>query len=234
MIFSSLFTASTRPRNVGGSLPGAGSYQVKVTSADTGPYTRAYQFGLRPRTTSLTLTFTGGSQIPASFEVDAVAEVKPCECDSLDVVLDVRQTSSQSSTLGFKWELECTGGAGPCSGTFVIKPDKAARAAGVRMGFTGRIDLESERGANGRVEATCVGNCANQSKGESYLLFEAETLGSWFGDEISAMTIEVERICGSRERAPKTFKIAYGGFGTISKRRSDLNGNGIADGKEKR
>jgi hypothetical protein len=45
--------------------------------------------------------------------------------------------------------------------------------------------------------------------------------------------LEVDRFC-KRELTTKRFRIAFNDGGAISKRRSDLNGNGVADGKEKK
>ena len=54
-----------------------------------------------------------------------------------------------------------------------------------------------------------------------------------FGVEVGAVRITVERFC-KRQRVPQTIRIAFNPDGRISVRRSDLNGNGVADGKEKR
>jgi streptogramin lyase len=216
---------------VRGALPGAGSYQVKVKSADTGPYTRVYTFSLRPRTKSATLAFTGGGEIPASFKVDAVAEVKPCECESLDLTLGLQKSSPQDALLDFNWSLECTGGAGKCDGTFVVSLDKAAVTAGVEHGF-GRRDLEIRRLGNG-IRATCTGDCTSPREGRSSLFLNLPFLRGEFGTKVRTMTVAVERTC-RRVLAPKIFEIVFRRDGELDRKRSDLNGNGVPDGREKK
>jgi streptogramin lyase len=224
---------------VRGALPGAGSYQVKVSSADTGAYTRAYLLtGIRPNTRSLTMTLTGGDDLPASFKVDAVAETPPCKCDSLDVRLEGQYaTGSREVTLGFNWTLECTGGAGPCDGSISISGDGAARAAGVKVNVVGSEKMSVDR-AGSEIEVTCKGDCKGLTtsgpRDRSYLILRAPD-GRQFDNErgIGSVSVVAERTCG-RPLAPKVFKIAFGAGGFVSERRSDLNGNGVADGREKK
>jgi hypothetical protein len=45
--------------------------------------------------------------------------------------------------------------------------------------------------------------------------------------------LEIDRFC-RRELTTKRFTVAFGADGRVSARRSDLNGNGVADGREKR
>jgi hypothetical protein len=222
---------------VRGSLPGAGSYQVKVASADSGPYTRVYQFGLRPGTRSATLTLTGGGTIPASFKVDAVAEVGPCECDSLDVLLRTGDNpegfGSESGTIvPLEWTLECTGGPGRCKGAFSIKGDQAARAADIKLGHGEGLSSYQLVPADREFDVRCDGDCTAPTTETRYLTVRPPD-GSRLGRDVRSVTIVVERTCG-RQLAPKIFRIAFGAAGVVSARRSDLNGNGVADGKEKR
>jgi streptogramin lyase len=216
-------------------LPGAATYQVKVSSADTGPYARAYQFSLRPGTTSATLTFTGGGPIPASFKVDAVAEVKPCECDSLDAQLVSEFTEGPTElTLGFDWTLECTGGAGTCEGDFAVSGDKTARADGLKINLVGSDSIAIDRSGN-EIQATCRGDCkgptAPGARG-AYLILKTPR-GKEFGKDVRSVSIVVERMC-RRPLAPKMFRVALGSSGLVSDRRSDLDGNGAADGTQRR
>jgi hypothetical protein len=220
---------------VRGALPGAGSYQVKVSSADTGAYTRAYLLtGIRPNTRSLTMTLTGGGDLPASFDFDAVADVKPCTCDSLDVRLraDRNLSTSSRASLPLDWTVECAGGAGKCRGAFSISGDAATRAAGIRLGHGGDLQSTYYPPVREAYTVRCDGNCAAPTSGTRYLTVWAPD-GAALGREVRSVTVVVERTCG-RQLATKLYTIAFGAGGVVSARRSDLNGNGVADGREKK
>lgn len=91
------------------------------------------------------------------------------------------------------------------------------------------------------IRAKCEGDCAQNRKtrnndfrtrGGGYLTL-APPFGKNFGSDVRSVTVVVERTC-RRVLAPKIFEIVFGRDGKVDRRRSDLNGNGIADGKEKR
>jgi hypothetical protein len=220
---------------VRGALPGAGTYQVKVQSADTGPYTRAYRFsGLRPGTRNLTFTLTGGGAVPASFKVDAIADAPPCECDSLDVELNrAGFDSNVEARFSFDWTLGCTGGKGACQGTFSIAGDRAARTAGVDLRLPKNAGAFKATPSQGEIKATCTGDCERTELTGGARLFVQAPSGKVFGRDIRVVTVVVERTC-KRVLAPKIFRIAFRPDGEVSDRRSDLDGSGIPDGKEKK
>jgi hypothetical protein len=220
-----------------GTLKTGDTYPVRARSGDTGAYTRAYRFSaIRPGTKSVTFTYRGRNEIPASFKVDAVAAVKPCECESLDLILRSNSkppTFQNSVGVKFDWVLECSGGAGACEGSFSITTDAAGRAAGVQLNMATSLGAPRAARANDdSLKLTCKGDCTGPTTpGEiSELVLSApKNLGRGIG----SVTVVVERTC-KRVLAPKIFRIAFGAGGVVSARRSDLNGNGVADGKEKR
>jgi hypothetical protein len=217
-------------------LKSGSTYAVKAQSSDTGAYTRAYRFsGLRPGTRNLIFTFSGRNEIPASFRVDAVAETPPCECDSLDLELEPTIYGNDAeATLGFVWDLECTGGRGACRGTFSIAADKAARAEGVDLRFSERSDRIEATRSRDEISATCAGDCEHhpRTSGRANLMVRPP-YGKVLGTGVPSVTVVVERTC-KRVLAPKIFEIAFRAGGRVDERRSDLNGNGIRDGKEKK
>ena len=58
--------------------------------------------------------------------------------------------------------------------------------------------------------------------------------GKVFGPRgIGSVMVEIDRFC-KRRLTTKRFRIAFNADGKVSLRRSDLNGTGVADGREER
>lgn len=220
-----------------GVLRNGSTYPIRVQSGDAGAFTRVYRFsGFRSNTKSLNLTLRGTNELPASFTVDAVAvPPEPCECDSLDVRLHTEPAGRTELTLGFDWTLECTGGEGACEGNLSVSGDRAARTAGVKADVVGSDKMTVERSGN-EIHVTCRGDCKGPTTSGprgAYLILKAPTGNAFGNDDIGSVTVVVERTC-RRKLAPKIFRIAFGELGLVSLRRSDLNGNGVPDGQEKK
>jgi len=158
----------------------------------------------------------------------------PCVCDSLDVQLDIRRVDERKALAFVEWELECTKGNGSCEGRLEVELATSAERANVRLQD---IDPTPRRAKGGAWLVDCKGKCGRNHgrltrEERSFFLLPplAEDLGP---GGIGAVTLEVDRFC-RRQLTTKRFRIAFNAGGVISKRRSDLNGNGVADGKEKK
>jgi hypothetical protein len=161
----------------------------------------------------------------------------PCECDRLQVTR-IRPYSAfvndrgMRITLFLTWQLRCTDGGGRCRGRVDYAPSAGDRARGLAL-FRGV-------GPGRRLRATsltCAGPCDKASDGTTTLrlvggrMFAEEKLGR----AVRSVTIEVDRFCGGRRLAPQTFELVFlaGPRGPLDIPRSDTNGNGIPDGRER-
>jgi hypothetical protein len=126
--------------------------------------------------------------------------------------------------------MRCKGGAGKCKGTLIPSASRASKAGGLRVSIGG--DLAGEK------RVTCTGTCKRVSRGTDELLlgsdspvFRERNVGKGDGRTI---TIEVDRFCNG-ERSPLIFDLVLKpGTGALDRARSDLNGNGIPDGRTRK
>ena len=159
---------------------------------------------------------------------------KPCVCESLEVRLGSRISSAQAVTLDLDWVLGCTNGDGGCQGKLEVELSTASKRANVRLLV---VQEGTGRATGGKWLVDCEGKCFRArprkvSGGASVSLDAPER--EVFGPRgIGSVTLEVDRLC-KRRLTTKRFLVAFNAGGRVSLRRSDLNGNGVADGKEKR
>jgi hypothetical protein len=159
---------------------------------------------------------------------------KPCACDSLDVRLGSRISSAREVTLDLDWTLGCTKGDGRCEGKLEVELSTASKRADVRLLV---VQAGTGRATGGKWLVDCEGRCLrNRSRkiaGGAQVSLDAPK-GEVFGPSgIRSVTLEIDRFC-KRRLTTKQFLVAFSAGGKVSLRRSDLNGNGVADGKEKR
>jgi hypothetical protein len=161
---------------------------------------------------------------------------KPCRCVSLDVELAANKSASERTraVLDQKWTLGCTKGSGHCSGRLITELSSASKRADVDLSV---VQDGVGRGRAGKWFVTCDGRCflsrPREISGAGYIDLRPPR-GQRFGPGgITSVTLEVERIC-RRELTTKRFLIEFNAVGAINERRSDLNGNGVADGKERK
>ena len=164
---------------------------------------------------------------------------KPCKCKTLDVEIPVlRHPEIVRSTAGglsidfwLKWVMDCTNGAGRCRGTVTASPTVGDRASGLRV--------KRLKGKNRTGVIDCEGPCSRLNGGNVHfrLLGGANFGEAKLGKSVRVITLEVDRFC-SRDLAPRTLDFVFGrdyrGEPEIDFEKSDLNGNGIRDGKEKK
>jgi hypothetical protein len=160
---------------------------------------------------------------------------KPCVCDSLDVRLGPHISSKDEVILDLDWDLRCTRGDGGCEGRLVVELSAAAKRAKIGLSV---VQDGSGRATGGRWLVDCDGRCsrtqARTTSGRDTSIYLRTPAGDVFGPQgVGSVVLEVDRFC-KRELTTKRFRIALNAGGKVSLRRSDLNGNGVADGKEKR
>ena len=180
--------------------------------------------------TDFTIPTDYGSSPPPS------PKPKPCRCNRLTAQLFASSGAIGSNEAGLsgeielRWTMRCTGGAGKCKGTLVPAPSRASKASGLRVSIGG--DLAGEK------RVTCTGTCRKLSRGTEELLLGSESpvfrernVGKGDGRTI---TIEIDRFCNG-EKAPLVFDLVLKpGTGELDRGRSDLNGNGIPDGRTRK
>lgn len=121
-----------------------------------------------------------------------------------------------------QWTLTCTKGAGKCEGELTLVPSVRAKNLGVTVTAP----------AGGKV--TCTGPCAKTTKNlQTFVVKAGPKLGSGKrGKSVSLLRLEMKRVCKST-RTRQIFEIVFTRTGGIDTKRSDLNANGIQDGKDK-
>jgi hypothetical protein len=164
---------------------------------------------------------------------------KKCECESLEVELRGYQPDPRRLSFYLDWTLECTrAGIGACKGKLTVELATAARQAGVRVSVSTPKLKDSKPGARGAWIVNCEGECEigvarRDFTGDASVTVIAPAREPFGPQGVGSLMLEVDRFC-KRELTTKRFRIAFNDGGAISKRRSDLNGNGVADGKEKK
>ena len=180
-----------------------------------------------------------GATGPTSAPPKPKPKPPPCKCKTLTVELAfgskpeiVDSTPGHLSiALTLHWEMDCTNGSGRCKGTITASPATSDRANGLRLK---RLTGKNRTGA-----IACEGPCTKRNGGNvRFRLAGGATFGSEkLGKSVRVITLEVDRFC-SRELAPRTFDLIFGrdelGKPEIDYEKSDLNGNGIRDGREKK
>lgn len=154
---------------------------------------------------------------------------KPTKCACKDLktrIVPNRTSINRSDAKGFsmellvQWTLTCTKGTGDCTGELQLAPS----VRGKRLG----IGVAQPVGT-----VTCKGPCAKSTV--RFQRYEVTGGARWAsgkrgkGDKL--MRLQMKRKCKST-RIPQTFDIVFDRGGGIDTRRSDLNANGIADGKD--
>jgi hypothetical protein len=162
-----------------------------------------------------------------------VPQAQPCACRTLTATLaGARKLRSKKTRKGIavefqlRWTMDCAGGTGRCNGRLSVAPVPSSRVLGAKSNF-------DEPG--GRRSLTCTGGCRGRAGGSERLVvtsthraFGKGNVGRGDGRSVS---IEVDRFC-RRTRAPLTFDLVFERTGVIDTSLSDLNGNGIPDGKD--
>jgi streptogramin lyase len=229
----STFSASFQLRATATAVrSGGGVYNARVQNGDTGAFTQGIRVtNIEPGTRSVTVTFKGTSAVPVDFGVYAQTpkpEPDDCECKELTVAVNTAQdlvvdAGREGLRLQFLlgWKLKCSGGEGNCTGRLLLSPATGDRAEGLRI--------------DGDTAVSCKARCA-----ETLIAYHKVVLdgGARFGTQrlgksVRVISLEIDRVCAGTTKTT-VVDFAFGGDGKLDLKRSDLNGNGVADGKEKR
>lgn len=151
---------------------------------------------------------------------------KPCACKELETRIVPSRTSVSGGKNGFtmelllEWRLSCTKGAGDCQGEIRLVPSVSGKRRGIAVTLPA-------------VGVTCKGPCAKTTtRFQKFVV----TGGARWADGKRGRTdrlvrLQLKRTCG-RTRLPQTFDVVFGRGGGIDGRLSDLDGNGIVDGRD--
>lgn len=154
-----------------------------------------------------------------------------CNCTNLSVV-GTKYSSSQVNSgkaqlkLNLNWTLSCSGAAGrPCTGRFEVLAPAGS-------------DIQLVMPANGKV--SCKGRCIgppSTSRGTAKL--RATSASDLYFDRRAgkSFVFRLRLYCTRNGKevlvGAKRMTFAFNGAGFLDKRKSDLNGNGVPDGKDR-
>lgn len=186
----------------------------------------------------------GTAAISEDCRTDAAAEIvfgsppKPiptpppsaCNCTNLTVV-GTKYSSSQVNSgkaqlkLSLNWTLSCSGAAGrPCSGRFEILAPAGS-------------DIRLDAPANGKV--SCKGRCIGPpSTARGTAKLRATSAGDLYFDERAgkSFAFRLRLYCTRNGRealvGAKRLTFSFNRAGFLDRRKSDLNGDGVPDGKD--
>jgi hypothetical protein len=152
---------------------------------------------------------------------------KKCACKDLKTRIVPNRTSiGRSDARGFamellvEWTLTCTKGSGDCTGELTLAPSVRARRLG--------ISVAAPAGT-----VACKGACAKTTT--RFQRWNVSGGAKWAqgkrGRDPKLLRLEMKRKCKST-RIPQVFEIVFNRGGGIDSKLSDLNANGIQDGKD--
>ena len=161
------------------------------------------------------------------------------ECRCADLTLTAKNVRKQliedhfQLAIALKWKLNCEGPSGTtCRGTFnVVAPDDPPKREGLSIALTqpkktvkckSRGNRCRDRKGTTRVRL----RMANSKPGRQAIKRLNARLAS------KTFTFRVERTCGDKKLADVLITVSFNGKGRIDKKRSDLDGDGNADGKK--
>ncbi len=212
-------------------IPSAGS------GAFTFPTDRVYPAAGGGR---LLVSADGQADIPAAL-TEPRAKPAPCKCKKLtahialetkgDRVLfgpEVRATANRFAMSFFvQSEMRCTAGSeATCSGSLRLSPTAADRARGLRL-----VAARPPRSSTFVCMGLCGGSAYKNSK--KYSLIGGSSFGTEaLGRTVKTLSLEVDRICSGKVTS-QVIDFAFDSRGRLDLAKSDLDGNGAADGKRK-
>jgi hypothetical protein len=153
---------------------------------------------------------------------------KPCVCKDLKTrIVPNRSSITRSNAQGFslellvEWRLTCTKGAGDCTGELTLVPSVRGKRKGIAV-------------ASPAGKVTCKGPCAKTTT--RFQRYDVSGGDKWAagkrGRTERLLRLEMNRRCKSA-KTDQVFLIAFTRSGAIDGELSDLNANGIDDGKDR-
>jgi hypothetical protein len=153
---------------------------------------------------------------------------KPCACKDLKArIVPNRFLSPPATATGMtlellvEWTLTCTKGSGNCKGQLTLVPSARGKRLGARVAAPAGL-------------VACEGPCAQKTtRSQKYVVTAGARYakGRLGGSGERLLRLELKRVCKSK-RIDQVFYIAFTRSGAVDRGRSDLNGNGIDDGKD--
>jgi hypothetical protein len=154
----------------------------------------------------------------------------PCRCLRLEArivpssiaFVNPGETGGMHMELTVAWTMACTRGTGGCAGKFDLLPPQPALALRAKLSPNlGRIN--------------CNGACGKTLTGSKAFVL---TAGPKFGGErrgrtVKSMKLRMHRECQGKKTTDRIFTVVFDPrTALVDKKKSDLNANGIADGKK--
>ena len=155
---------------------------------------------------------------------------RPCRCIRFEAriapssihFVNPGETGGMHMELKVAWTMICTTGQGRCAGRFDLLPPQPALALGAKLKPNfGRIN--------------CNSPCGRVSHGTKEFVL---TAGPKFGGDrrgraVKSMQLRMHRECQGRKTSDRIFTFVFDPrTALVDKKKSDLNANGIADGKK--
>lgn len=206
-----------------------GSQGTNITSGSSKSWRFTTDKPLTPGsrgTLEVSATCAFGSDVTAT--LDGPIDLQ-CNCLSFTARILPKSISlfgitDQSLNLGFTifWLMNCSAGLEGCTGTLELKPPQPAAALGAKL------RLVDKAGKLGKATGTftCEGQCAKLNQGTQTLrLFGKKPLGAKNRAK-KTYTLTLERTCQGKKLRPLKFKLVFDKLGQVSKKKSDLNGDG--------
>jgi hypothetical protein len=148
---------------------------------------------------------------------------KPCTCKKLTIfasgVSSGQRTNPKGPVLAgmtVNWQLTCTAGKGRCKGTIVALPPAGS-------------DVKIIQPAG---PVTCTAPCGKSTRGSFRLKASSANDLDFDNRAGKSFGFRFRVTCGTKTSV-KTVTLAFGPRGFLDRKKSDLNANGIPDGKEK-
>jgi hypothetical protein len=169
----------------------------------------------------------------------------PCHCADLKLsTTNVRMELIEDHfqlAFGLNWKLDCAGASGTtCRGTFkVTPPAQPHRRQGLALKF---------KKPKKTITCTSLGNACRDRTGQEPVRMNVSnnrdgrnpigrlkhSLGNNpdNGNDPQVFVFRIERTCDGKDLKDFVVRVAFNKKGNIDRKKSDLNGNGTADGKD--
>jgi hypothetical protein len=148
---------------------------------------------------------------------------KPCKCRKLSIAASGVSSGQRTHPNGpvlvgmtITWRLTCTAGKGRCRGTVTALPPAGSD-----------VKITQPGGA-----VACTAPCGTSSTGSFRLKATSANDLDFDNRANESYGFRFQISCSGRTRT-KTVTLAFGPRGFLDRKRSDLNANGIPDGKER-
>lgn len=157
----------------------------------------------------------------------------PCTCKSLTVRVD-GDTTRRASRLFvvIRWSMHCTPGSGNCTGALVVTPPPGSKFVFDTRGEVNDAAATRDEIDDGKFFPLCKGPCDKTTKRVRFFMLNLAR------KQASARTLQLSIVVSCRtKKTRQTFDLVFergGSLEGLDFDKSDLNGNDVPDGLEKR